>query len=347
MKQFEEKISALEALCTAKNKEIAYLKENISAKDKEIIHLKEKVSELQHNGQKKEVDFAKQMETIDEELRKAKKNIVEAKESFVKKEVEVEQLNNQLPSFNAEDFFDLQPSWFDILPNNIGCLEIDNYPVRAKDLVANKDDGSSHKTANPKFSKTAEDFFDRQPSWFDTLPNNIGCLEIDNYPVRAKDLVANKDDGSSHKTANPKFFKAAEDFFDLQPSWFDTLPNNIGCLEIDNYPVRAKDLVANKGRWFFSQNCESKVLQGSYKKQGKQKGKLRTLAGIYSYAKSADSDNGYAQHRPLPFVPVSTVLDGSQMPQYINQAHHHNGVKPFPHEERGFLSRTFNKWFGY
>ena len=60
------------------------------------------MSELQHSGREKEVDFAKQIDTIDEDLRKAKKNIFDAEESFLKKEVEVKQLNNQLPLFNGK-----------------------------------------------------------------------------------------------------------------------------------------------------------------------------------------------------------------------------------------------------
>ena len=57
---------------TAKKGEIALLKEIISAKDEEIAHLKETVAELQHNGQNKEIDFAKRLEAIDKELKKTK-----------------------------------------------------------------------------------------------------------------------------------------------------------------------------------------------------------------------------------------------------------------------------------
>ena len=58
------------------------------------------------------------------------------------------------------------------------------------------------------FSCSAEDYFDPQPSWFDTLSNNNGCLQIDMYPVRAKDLDANKTSGSSAKHA--KISKSTE-----------------------------------------------------------------------------------------------------------------------------------------
>ena len=51
------------------------------------------------------------------------------------------------------------------------------------------------------FSSLAADYFDLQPSWFDTLLNNVGCLEIKNNPVTARDLEANKADGSNSKLA--------------------------------------------------------------------------------------------------------------------------------------------------
>ena len=38
------------------------------------------------------------------------------------------------------------------------------------------------------------------------------------------------------------FFYLGKDCFDLQPSWFDTLSKNAGCLQVGNVPVKAKDL---------------------------------------------------------------------------------------------------------
>ncbi|KAJ7383226.1 hypothetical protein OS493_030029 [Desmophyllum pertusum] len=64
----------------------------------------------------------------------------------------------------------------------------------------------------------------------------------------------------------------------------------------------------------------------------------------------------YAQHRPLPFVPVSTVpfvpvntvLSGSQMAQYTNQAHYHNSeTLPSYRRTRILEQNSVNKWFGY
>lgn len=60
------------------------------------------------------------------------------------------------------------------------------------------------------FSCSAEDYFDPQPSWFDTLSINTGCLEIAMYPVRAKDLDAMNTTDSSEKPANPKISNTAE-----------------------------------------------------------------------------------------------------------------------------------------
>lgn len=89
---------------TAKEKEISYLKEIISTKDKHIFHLKETVAELQQTGQlqTKEIDFAKQLEAIDEELKKTKENISEAQENVLKKKAEVENLNREPELFNGK-----------------------------------------------------------------------------------------------------------------------------------------------------------------------------------------------------------------------------------------------------
>ena len=42
------------------------------------------------------------------------------------------------------------------------------------------------------------------------------------------------------------YFQLGKDYFDLQPSWFDTLSNKFGCLKVDNSPVTARDLEAMK-----------------------------------------------------------------------------------------------------
>ena len=41
-------------------------------------------------------------------------------------------------------------------------------------------------------------------------------------------------------------FYPGKDYFDLQPSWFDTLSKNTGCLQVENVPLKAKDLEAMK-----------------------------------------------------------------------------------------------------
>ena len=41
-------------------------------------------------------------------------------------------------------------------------------------------------------------------------------------------------------------FHLGKDYFDLQPSWFDTLSKNVGCLQVENVPLKAKDLEAMK-----------------------------------------------------------------------------------------------------
>ena len=41
-------------------------------------------------------------------------------------------------------------------------------------------------------------------------------------------------------------FQLGKDYFDHQPSWFDTLSNNGGYLEVENFPVTAKEIQAKK-----------------------------------------------------------------------------------------------------
>ena len=100
-----------------KDKEIAFLKETLSEKEKEIAHLKEKLCHVQQHGQRKEFDFVKQMATIDEELRKAKKNIDEATETLVKnKATEVEELHSERQAFNGKYVQSVAPF---CSPNNL------------------------------------------------------------------------------------------------------------------------------------------------------------------------------------------------------------------------------------
>ena len=60
------------------------------------------MSELQQNGQEKEVDFEKRLKTIDEELKKAKDNIFLAEENILKKKSELEKFPKGLQLFNGK-----------------------------------------------------------------------------------------------------------------------------------------------------------------------------------------------------------------------------------------------------
>lgn len=86
----------------AKDEEVAHFKEILSAKDKEIADLKEKLSELQQNRQEKYIDFAKQLKTTDEELKKTKEIIFLAKETIVKKKAELEKLPKKVHLFSGK-----------------------------------------------------------------------------------------------------------------------------------------------------------------------------------------------------------------------------------------------------
>ncbi|XP_022780215.1 uncharacterized protein LOC111321564 [Stylophora pistillata] len=137
------------------------------------------------------------MATMDEKLQQARRNIKELEDglnfSFVKNETK-EDSQSEPKTFNGKAYFELQPSWFDTLSNNAGCLNVKNFPVTAKDLEVLKNAKSSS-------SEPAEGngYFDTRPSWFDTPSNNAGCLEIENFPVKAKDLEAMKKAQSNSK----------------------------------------------------------------------------------------------------------------------------------------------------
>ncbi|XP_058961563.2 structural maintenance of chromosomes protein 2 [Pocillopora verrucosa] len=196
--QLEQKITCLETEINAKEKENALLKETLFERDKEIVDLKEKLSQLQQNGPRNQLDFAKQMAIMDEKLQETRKNIEELENglnfSLLKKETK---FKSEPQTFNGNGYFDPQPSWFDTLSNNAECREVENFPVTGKDLEVTKNVKLHSKPSN----EPARDkgYFDLQPSWFDTISNNAGCLKIDNLPVLAKDLEAMRNVKSNSK----------------------------------------------------------------------------------------------------------------------------------------------------
>ena len=90
-------------ILTAKEKENALLKETLIEKDKEIVDLKEKLSQLQQNGPRNQLDFAKQMAIMDEKLQETRKNIEELENglnfSLLKKETK---FKSEPQTFNGE-----------------------------------------------------------------------------------------------------------------------------------------------------------------------------------------------------------------------------------------------------
>ena len=87
---------------TAKDEAIAYFKEVLSAKDKQIVEIEEKLSEFQQGRQEKDIDFAKQLKTTDEELKKTKEIIFQAKETIVKKKAEMEKIPKEVQLFSGK-----------------------------------------------------------------------------------------------------------------------------------------------------------------------------------------------------------------------------------------------------
>nr|XP_058957443.1 uncharacterized protein LOC131784643 [Pocillopora verrucosa] len=194
----------LETEINAKEKEIAFLKQTLFGRDKDISDLKEKLSQLKQTVQRTQSDFVKHIASIDEKLQQVRKNIDELECGLnfpVKKnKTEAEDSRSKPQTFNCKDYFDLQPSWFDTLSQNAGCLQVENVPVKGKDLEAMKNAKSNSKapTAEPAKGK---DYFDLQPSWFDTLLGNAGYLEVTNVPVKANDLEAMKNVRSNVKAS--------------------------------------------------------------------------------------------------------------------------------------------------
>ena len=75
----------------------------ILGKSKEIVCLQDKLSEVQQNGERKMNDLAKKLEEKELLLKKAKKFISSTKGKLLKKETEVEELNNELRLTNGNN----------------------------------------------------------------------------------------------------------------------------------------------------------------------------------------------------------------------------------------------------
>ncbi|KAL9977936.1 hypothetical protein ACROYT_G015401 [Oculina patagonica] len=269
-----------------------------------------------------QTELAKKLDAIEKELNELKRAVSEVEKYVLEKVAEGEKLRRELPSmhvitdkdeqnkstqeqfttttvlkggldtelFQGKDYFEAQSSWFDLLANNIGCLDIQFNPVPRKEKKNHNKEyrmvgNTSHENADtPSERIKAEDYFDVQPSWFDTLVNNTECLDIEFSPEpkgqgesrglnsipssnvdatskRVKDDVcrprecppsitpaANEPEGADmcFSLSTRDLFVDSDDSVSPTPSWFDTLPNNIGCLEIKNLPVLTEESVSKK-----------------------------------------------------------------------------------------------------
>ena len=128
-------------------------------------------------------------------------------------------------------YFDLQPSWFDTPSSNGRCFKVENFPVTAKDFEA------------MKYVKSNSKAFTEQAKGNGNLLISI--------PVRSTSV---RKQCSSYESQNRWMhlpcigfdfliiFSLGKDYFDFQPSWFDTLSKHAGCLQVENVPANAKDL---------------------------------------------------------------------------------------------------------
>ncbi|XP_078380708.1 uncharacterized protein LOC144663575 isoform X3 [Oculina patagonica] len=351
--QLEEKIAILEAQYDAKEKEIAFFKEIVSAKNKEISHLKNTVAELQleANGQTKVIDFAKQLETIDEQLKKTKENIFQAEKNVLKKTAKVDNLNHEPELFSAEDYFDYhQPSWFDTL-SNTGCLEIVMRPVRAKDLGAMKTNVSSEKPANPKMSNTAESRKEKshpparcEPPMFVPRNSVVKSYAVQDKQVKTTDHVKPETDGSPQKK-NP-FRKAARvqtqcPIYDGPPLFVPT--NGPAC------PPKAARTTANDVEASIDGIAQKKNPFRKAARVEQRKQPVNPPPQFMAVSTAAVTCQAEERTDKNPFRKAARVFDGSLVPNtYPAKAFEHTSAQAFPHiEQQGFLSRTLGRWFGY
>ncbi|KAL9977935.1 hypothetical protein ACROYT_G015400 [Oculina patagonica] len=290
------------------------------------------VYKAQFNGG--QTELARKLDAIEKELDELKRAVSEVEKYVLEKVAEGEKLRRELPSMHdkdeknelsqeqfqtitdqkggfdtellkGKDYFEAQSSWFDLLANNIGCLDIQFNPVLKKEKKHHNEESrivgnTSHYNADtPSERINAEDYFDVQPSWFDTLLNNTGCLDIEFSPVpkgqkekgesrNVHSIPCNnagaitnilKDDVCGPKAcllsitpaaSEPKradrcfslstrylFVDSEEHSATSKSSWFDTVADNIGCLEIKNFPVLTEDIASEKEYPF------SKEIQGT------------------------------------------------------------------------------------
>ncbi|CAH3032998.1 unnamed protein product, partial [Pocillopora meandrina] len=234
--QLTRKIIHLETELNAKEKEITFLREAFFAKDKEISDLKEKLSQLQQSWQRNQLDFAKRTAATEEKFHEARKTIDELKGganlSVMRNTTKLEESQSGLQFFNGKAYFDPQPSWFDTLSNNGGCLEIQNFPVTARELEAMKNVKSNSKPSTEAAQACPE--LKCQPPLAPEIKKNA--------PPSQRGDEFNEINGSFGQRVNPFSRKAKR--LDRQAQ---SPVNMFETAEVDKctLPIQHQDLVSN------------------------------------------------------------------------------------------------------
>ncbi|KAL9977155.1 hypothetical protein ACROYT_G014533 [Oculina patagonica] len=193
-------------------------------KDKETAGVDNRLWELRHSEVKSQSDFAKKLEAVDRELEKAKRILLEAERNVREKVAEVQRLHQDFRLMYDADKHDKKEETQE-------KLETSNDQKR----------GLETRLFNGK------DYFKAQPSWFDSLSDNTGRINVQFKEKTECQKEFQTAGNTSHRKgkAFPERIKA-EDYFELQPSWFDTLLTNVGCLDVKFNPVPREEAAFKK-----------------------------------------------------------------------------------------------------
>ncbi|XP_078366008.1 uncharacterized protein LOC144650230 isoform X2 [Oculina patagonica] len=230
------------------------------------------VYKAQFNGG--QTELARKLDAIEKELDELKRAVSEVEKYVLEKVAEGEKLRRELPSMHdkdeknelsqeqfqtitdqkggfdtellkAEDYFDVQPSWFDTLLNNTGCLDIEFSPVPK----GQKEKGESRNVHSIPCNNAG--------AITNILKDDVcgpkACL-LSITPAASEPKRADRCFSLSTRYL---FVDSEEHSATSKSSWFDTVADNIGCLEIKNFPVLTEDIASEKEYPF------SKEIQGT------------------------------------------------------------------------------------
>lgn len=275
---------------------------------------------------------------------------------------EIPEVAPRLTMAEGKGYCDTRPSWFDTPSNNAGFLEIENFPVKAKDLEAMKKAQSNSKL----FIKPAQD-----------------CVDLKFQPPRAADVSAVRAQMKKHSSPpqrEEEFNKIASSVGQKVDPFSKKAKHSpldkFGRTEVDKCtpPVQAKLVVfditnLSSGRQIDPLSKRAKALdrpRGTGVEKNTPPVQVKSVPSNSITDSSGNKVNPFSKRakgatrpthipaanfvqgstfsylRPLPPILASTVPSGSQVGFVYKQ----NNQRSIHQTEQGFLSRTFNTWFG-